>query len=257
MVCTFCGAPSSEGAMVCNACSAKVTSEIYLRDWAVDPRSDLRSLGMRSACLRIGPSSQGEVLLGKGPDPYLLVQRTAHAEDRSHLPAIIDMYLSGMGMGLHLMGDEQLPERPVLKELLSLPEMIDLEGEKWGRVLLRLGNVLAIGARDVSRLPLGDEGRKEAFVQRASQALSLYQRAGKVAELEPMARANIAMLRHFGGGHEAALEELRTLVPSSDGIRLQLARTLMDLGLEDEATDVVAQTADMEASIIRLRRGCQ
>ena len=78
-----------------------------------------------------------------------------------------------------------------------------------------------------------------------------------MAELEPMARANIAMLRHFGGGHEAALEELRTLASSSDGIRLQLARTLMDLGLEDEATDVVAQTADMEASIIRLRRGCQ
>ncbi|MCX6651227.1 MAG: tetratricopeptide repeat protein [Methanomassiliicoccales archaeon] len=257
MVCTFCGAPSLEGAMVCAACSKRVKEEIYLRDWAMDPRSDLRSLGTRSACLRVGPSSQGEVLLGKGTDPYLLVQRTMQAEDRSHLPTVVDQYLSGMGLGLHLMGDEQLPERPVTKELVSLPQSADFEGERWGRALLRLGNILAISARDVSRLPLGDLGRKEAFAQKAAEALDLYQRAGKVPEVEPIARANIAMLRHWGGEHEAALDELRAVVPASDGARLQLARVLLDLGREDEAADIVAQTDDLEGSIVRLRRGCQ
>lgn len=257
MVCTFCGAPSLEGAMVCAACLERVRGEVYLRELAVDPRSDLRSLGSRSACLRIGPSSQGEVLLGKGPDPYLLVQRTVQAEDRSHLPAVLDQYLSGMGLGLHLMGDEQLPERPAIRELVSLSGKAEFEGERWGRALVRIGNILAISTRDVSRLPLGDEGRKEAFVQRASEALDLYKRAGKVPELQPITRANIAMLRHWGGEHEAALDELRAMAPISDGIRLQLARVLLDLGREDEAAEVVAQTADLEGTIIRLRRGCQ
>ncbi|HSA35518.1 MAG TPA: hypothetical protein P5202_03030, partial [Methanomassiliicoccales archaeon] len=65
----------------------------------MDPRSDMRSLGIRSACLRIGPSSQGEVLLRKGSDPHLLVERTLNAEDRSHLPTVLDHYLAGMGVG--------------------------------------------------------------------------------------------------------------------------------------------------------------
>jgi hypothetical protein len=257
MVCTFCGAPSSERAMVCAACLERVHGELYLREWTVDPRSDQRSLGSRSACLRVGPSSQGEVLLGKGSDPYLLVERTLQAEDRSHLPTVLDQYLGGMGVGLHLMGDEKLPPRPILKKLVSIPEGMEYEGDRWGRALLRIGNLLAISARDVSRLPLGDEGRKEAFRERASKAMDLYQRAGKVPELGAISRANLAMLRHWSGEHEAAIEEMRAVGTSSDEARMQLAKVLWDMGREDEAADVVSQTTDIEGSIVRLRGGCQ
>jgi len=254
MVCTFCGTASSEGALICSACVERVREDLFLRDWSVDPRSDLRSLGIRSACLRVGPSSQGEVLLRKGSDPYLLVERTLQAEDRSHLPTVLDHYLAGMGVGLHLMGDEQVPLRPKIKELLDIPDRMDYQGERWGRALLRLGNLLALSARDMSRLPLGDEVRKEMFRERAAQALSLYLRASVVPELEPISRANTAMLRIWGGDREA-LEELKAAAVD-DGGRMQLAKVYWDMGREDDAAEVVASTEDLQESVLRLRRGC-
>ncbi|MHC1679859.1 MAG: hypothetical protein AB9860_01230 [Methanomassiliicoccales archaeon] len=254
MVCTFCGAASNEGAMVCSACVEMVREELFLRDWSVDPRSDLRSLGIRSACMRIGPSSQGEVLLRKGSDPYLLVERTMQAEDRSHLPTVIDHYLAGMGVGLHLMGDEQLPMRPQVKELLSIPDRMDFQGERWGRALLRLGNLLALSARDMSRLPLGDDVRNEIFRDRAARALALYDRAAAVPELAPISRTNTAVLRFWGGDSEA-LEELRSSA-TDDASRMQLAKVYWDMGREDEAAETVAMTEDLQESVLRLRRGC-
>jgi hypothetical protein len=179
------------------------------------------------------------------------------AEDRSHLPTVLDQYLAGMGVELHLMGDEHLPVRPVLKELTSIPDDMDFQGEKWGRVLLRLGNLLAISAKDVSRLPLGDDGRKEAFVERASRARELYERAAAVPELVPISQANLAMLRHWGGEHQAAIESLKAVANTSDGAKIQLAKVYWDLGREDEAAEVVSATADIESTILRLRRGCQ
>lgn len=255
MVCTFCGAASNEGAMVCSACVKMVREELFLRDWSVDPRSDLRSLGIRSACMRIGPSSQGEVLLRKGSDPYLLVERTLQAEDRSHLPTVLDHYLAGMGIGLHLMGDEQLPIRPQVKELLNIPDHADYQGERWGRALLRLGNLLALSARDISRLPLGDDVRKEIFRDRAAQAFALYQRAAAMPELEPISRTNTAVLRIWGGDGEA-LEDLKAAAVD-DGGRMQLAKVYWDMGREDDAAEVVAMTEDLQESVLRLRRGCQ
>lgn len=257
MVCTFCGAPTSEGAMVCSVCLERVQGEVYLREWAVDPRSDLRSLGSRSACLRVGPSSQGEVLLAKGSDPYLLVERTVHAEDRSHLPTVLDQYLAGMGVELHLMGDERLPLRPALKEIVSIPDSLDFQGERWGRALVRIGNLFAIGARDISRLPLGDDGRREAFKERASRAKALFDRAALIPETAHVSKANMAMLRHWGGEHEAAIEELKALANTSEGARMQLAKLYWDLGREDEAADAVSGASDIESAILRLRRGCQ
>ena len=254
MVCTFCGAASIEGAMVCSACVEMIREELFLRDWSVDSRSDLRSLGIRSACLRVGPSSQGEVLLRKGSDPYLLVERTLQAEDRSHLPTVLDHYLAGMGVGLHLMGDEQLPVRPKVKELLSIPDQMDYQGERWGRALLRLGNLLALSARDLSRLPLGDDLRRGLFADRASRALALYRRAAAVPELAPISNANAAVLRIWGGDIEA-LEELRTMAVD-DGTRMQLAKVYWDMGKEDEAAEAVAMTEDLQESVLRLRRGC-
>jgi len=254
MVCTFCGAASTEGAMVCSACYEKVREEFFLRDWSVDPRSDLRSLGIRSACLRVGPSSQGEVLLRKGSDPYLLVERTLQAEDRSHLPTVLDHYLAGMGVGLHLMGDEQLPVRPKVRELLTIPDTMEYQGERWGRALLRLGNLLALSARDLSRLPLGDDLRRGLFADRASRALALYRRAAAVPELAPISNANAAVLRIWGGDIEA-LEELRTMAVD-DGTRMQLAKVYWDMGKEDEAAEAVAMTEDLQESVLRLRRGC-
>jgi len=254
MVCTFCGAASIEGAMVCSACIEMVKEELFLRDWSVDPRSDLRSLGIRSACMRIGPSSQGEVLLRKGSDPYLLVERTLQAEDRSHLPTVLDHYLAGMGVGLHLMGDEQLPMRPQVKELLSIPDRMDYQGERWGRALLRLGNLLALSARDLSRLPLGDEVRSEIFRDRAARALALYLRAAAVPELAPISRSNTAVLRTWGGDKEG-LDELK-LAAVDDESRMQLAKVYWDMGREDEAAETVAMTDDLQESILRLRRGC-
>jgi hypothetical protein len=257
MVCTFCGAPSDEGAMICSACLKRLHGVLYLREWAIDPRSDLRSLGMRSACLRVGPSSQGEVLLEKGTDPYLLLQRTLKAEDRSHLPTVLDHCLAGTGLDLYVIGDEQMPLRPSLKDLLTMAEGTDREGERWGRALLRLGNLMAISARDISRLPLGEGVRKAAFVERASRALDLYRRAARIPELEPMARANQAMLRHWGGDDQGAVEELRSLSSSSDGARLQLAKVLWEMGRQEETAEVVAQCADPEGSLLRIKRGCQ
>ncbi len=254
MVCTFCGAASTEGAMVCSACYEKVRDEFFLRDWSVDPRSDLRSLGIRSACLRVGPSSQGEVLLRKGSDPYLLVERTLQAEDRSHLPTVLDHYLAGMGVGLHLMGDEQLPVRPKVRELLTIPDTLEYQGERWGRALLRLGNLLALSARDMSRLPLGEDLRKEIFIDRASRALALYRRAAAVPELAPISTANTALLRLWGGDTEA-LQDLRAAAVDDD-TRMQLAKAYWDLGKEDEAAETVAMTEDLQESVLRLRRGC-
>jgi len=242
--------------MICSACFEKVRGELFLRDRSADPRSDRRSLGSRSACLRLGPSPQGEVLLRKGSDPYLLVERTLRSEDRSHLPTVLDQYLAGMGIGLHLMGDERLPLRPKVRDLLDIPEGMDLEGDRWGRALLRLGNVLALSARDMSRLPLGDELRAEAFRERAARALALYRRASAVPELESMAKANTAVLRYWGGDREAALEGLKALAVD-DGIRLQLAKVHWDSGREDEAAEAVATTDDVQGSVLRLRRGCQ
>jgi len=257
MVCTFCGAPSLEGAMVCAACLEKVQGELYLREWAVDPRSDNRSFGSRSACLRIGPSSKGEVQLGKGSDPYLLVQRTLQVEDRSHLPTVLDQYLSGLGAGLCLMGDEQIPPRSMLGELVAIPEKMDYPGERWGMVLIRLGNLLAISARDISRLPLGENARKEAFRERAGKAADLYRRAGQIAELEGTARGNLAMLRHWAGDHQAAEDELKVLSPSSDNAKLQLAKVLWDMGREEEAVEFTSQTLDPDGAAVRIRRGCE
>jgi len=257
MVCTFCGAPSLEGAMVCAACLEKVYGEFYIREWAMDPRSDLRSLGSRSACLRIGPSSQGEVLLSKGSDPYLLMEKTLQAEDRSHLPTVLDQYLSGLGVDLCLMGDEQIPDRPMLKELVTLPESMDYPGERWAKVLIRIGNLMAISARDISRLPLGEDARREAFRERAGKAADLYRRAGRIAELEGTARGNLAMLRHWAGNHQAAMEELRSVSASSDDAKLQLAKVLWDLGREEEAVVIISQSPDPEGATIRIRRGCQ
>jgi hypothetical protein len=246
-----------EGAMVCSGCLGKIEGEIFLKNWAIDPRSDQRSLGCRSACLRTRPTSKGEVVVSKGSDTYLLLQRTLQAEDRSHLPTVLDQYLDGLGLGLFLMGDEMLPTRPVLKDLMSIPDQVDYQGEKWGRALLRLGNLMALSARDTSNLPLGDEGRKQAFAQRAAVAMGLYQRAEAIKETEAIAKGNLAMLRNWGGEREVALQELKVLASTSEGAALQLAKAYHDLGMEDEAAEAVIGTIDIEAAILRLRRGYQ
>jgi hypothetical protein len=195
------------------------------------------------------------VLLRKGSDPYLLVERTLQSEDRSHLPTVLDQYLVGMGMGLHLMGDEQMPLRPKVKELLDIPDRMDFQGERWGRALLRLGNLLALSARDISRLPLGDDVRREMFQERAARALSFYRRAAAMPELEPISRANTAVLRFWGGDRESAMEDLKAAA-GDDGGRLQLAKIYWDMGREDDAAETVAMTDDPQKSIMRLRRGC-
>lgn len=243
--------------MVCSGCLERLEGEIFLREWSMDPRSDQRSLGCRSACLRTRPTSKGEVLIGKGSDSYLLLQRTLEAEDRSHLPTVLDHYLDGLGLGLFLMGDEVLPARPVLKDLMHIPDHVDYQGERWGRALLRLGNLMSLSARDVSRLPLGDEGRKQAFASRAAVAYDLYKRAEAIKETEGMAKGDLAMLRLWGGEREAALQELKALAPTSEGAALQLAKAYHDLGMEDEAAEALVGTDDIEAAILRLRRGFQ
>ena len=147
-----------------------------------------------------------------------------------------------------------MPARPKVKELLSVPEQMDFQGERWGRALLRLGNLLALSARDISRLPLGDELRTELFRERAARALALYRRAAAVPEMASISQANIAMLRIWGGDTEA-LEDLRAAAVD-DGSRLQLAKAYWDMGREDEAAEAVAMTDDLQESILRLRRGC-
>jgi hypothetical protein len=144
--------------------------------------------------------------------------------------------------------------RPQVKELLSIPDRMDYQGERWGRALLRLGNLLALSARDTSRLPLGDDARKEIFRDRAARALALYRRAAAVPELASISRTNTAVLRIWGGDGEA-LEELRSAAVD-DGGRMQLAKVYWDLGREDEAAETVASTEDLQESVLRLRRGC-
>lgn len=194
MVCLVCGNRTSAGASLCSRCFKRVEDPLGTLGLAIDPMADMRFHANDSVVLRIGPSFVGEVRLSKGLDPSVTFDRMINGPDRSHIPSFIDQYLSDLGIGLELNGNEMVPSRPLLASIIRSSVALDFESDTWGKACLRMGNIIALAVRRWAVLPLEPSDSAQLISGLRENAIILYSNAMKHAVLESIAKRNVETL---------------------------------------------------------------
>jgi len=213
---------------------------------ALDPMADQRMLAHGSVILMLGPAFMGETRATKALDPALTFDRMITAEDRSHVPSFIDLYISNLGIDIVLTGDEMVPRREVLAKMVRDAAATDLADERWARPCARLGNYVALAIRAAAKLPVEPSDSAQMINDLTSMAEKFYARALKDPALETTVKANMALMQHWKGLSEGALAILARL---SEGdpieeekaeIETKRAQVLIDIGRTEEASAILS-----------------
>ncbi|OPY34512.1 MAG: hypothetical protein A4E32_00241 [Methanomassiliicoccales archaeon PtaU1.Bin124] len=194
MACLVCGNRTSAGASLCSRCFKRIEDPVQNLDLAADPMADIRFTAKNSAILRIGPSFVGEVHLDKGMDHSLTFDRMVGGADRSHIPSFIDKYFSDLGVGLVLTGEERVPSRKLIGDIITAAEGMELEGAYWGKACLRMGNIISLAVRKAALLPLEPSDSFALVDGLRRRAKAMYDRALKYPDLTEIAERNMAKM---------------------------------------------------------------
>jgi hypothetical protein len=161
---------------------------------AIDPMADLRFTTTNSIALRIGPSFVGEIHLGKSVDPSLTFERMINSEEKSHIPSFIDKYLGDLGVGLELTGEEMVPSRKFIADMIKASDALDFEIDTWGKACLRMANIVALAVRNVADLPLEPADSFSLLEDLQVRASGLYSKAKRFPQLESIAQKNLGKM---------------------------------------------------------------
>jgi hypothetical protein len=175
--------------------------------------------------------------------------------------SFVDEYLAGIGVGLHLFGDELLPRRPFIWQLIKQAEGVEIANEAWASASLRMANVHILLVRTVSWLAV-DESWQTSFLKvHTGLALSLCERSKEYPKLHRIASSNLQLMNAFLGNQEEAIEELVKLEAGEDedsyNITKKKAMLLVQVGKFDLAGEalqrVPASFIDMRAKRLKAR----
>lgn len=245
MGCVVCGAETKGAALLCGKCFEKIDDPLPLMPTALDPKSDQRLFQISSVSLRIGPVSPADVSHSKGLEPALRLREILSSEDKSGMPQFVNSYLAGLGVRLHLRGDERLPRRGMIWNILQNAKDMDFKTEQWAAASIRMGNIFTLLVREISRLPI-EASAVLPFVQRKSDlARQLYARSMPYCSLNAAASANEALLDHWTGNSEKALSTVEGLIISEEleSVRTHLlivkATILVETGMRPQAVQVL------------------
>jgi hypothetical protein len=197
--------------------------------------------------MRIGPFSDSDVAFGKGLETITRFRELSMADNKDQLPILIDRYLSMLGIDLRLNGDERLPRRAFLRQIVDVTSDLTFSGESWARASIRLGNIEAITAREVMNLPIEPSASIPFAKSMAESAMKRYGHGAPYPGLKKITEVNKAVILHFIGSSDEAIKRLDQLLDSEDfveeknNILIWKASIFLDLGRHAEATKVMGE----------------
>ena len=261
MACVACGAETRPGVLMCSRCLGSLEDPLSLVPRMQDPTADSRLFHRGSLIIRIGPVAGEDVELGRGVEPALRLRSLLEKKDEIALGAFVDKYLAGAGVGLHLWGDERLPKRSLVWNVVSSIKGGEGNGQAWGRASLRIGNVHSLIVKNAAPLPVDGQWLSNFLIYHTREAEKAYVRGRQVTELSSIADSDLAMLRLFSGKGEEALGLLEPLSDASDPMNMPFiikrAVVLDILGRKDgalaELAKVPTERMDRRALALKLR----
>ncbi len=132
--------------------------------------------------------------------------------DQSRTPSYIDMYLDGMGVTLHLTGFERIPKRELISSIIWNSESLEYDTEFWARACLRIGNLYALSASRARHLTVDPTDLHGLMEKHASLARKFYSRSRNSPSLDRISRGNSALLDHWMGESDMAIDRLEGLL---------------------------------------------
>ena len=211
----------------------------------MDPNADQRLVPLRSAAMMIGPLVSPELKFSKGTEPALTFRTMLTDQDRSRIPSYVDMYLDGVGVPLHLTGFERIPKRDLISSIIWNCETLEFDTEFWAKACLRIGNLYSLSASRIRYLAVDPKDLNELMQKHAGLARKFYSRSARFPNLDVIAKANSALLTHWMGESEKAIDILENLLqnqitPENAPFVVQGAIVLLESGHMDNGRDALS-----------------
>jgi len=243
VACVSCGSETRPGVLVCRKCLGNIGDPLALLDRAQDPSADARVSEFGSATIRIGPVVGPDLSFGPSVPPALRLRALLERKDKGALPCFLDEYLAGVGVELHLWGDERLPSRLLIWNILRDCSDLKLEGEQWARAAVRIGNIHALLVLGTIDLPLDDSWLAIFIKEHAVKATALYAQGAQASALVTIAESNRTLLMAQMGEAEKGLALLDSLLERKAGeeaqLQLKKSAVLMALDRKEEAIGIL------------------
>ena len=113
---------------------------------------------------------------------------------------------------MHLTGFERIPKRELISSIVWNCEPLEFETEFWASACLRIGNLYSLSASRTRYLTVDPRDLKGLMEKHAALARKFYSRSAKFPKLDIIAKANSAMLDHWMGESDKAIETLERLL---------------------------------------------
>ena len=198
---------------------------------------------MQSVSMRVFPTNGPALGYSASLDAPLRLPALMEHENVSAFPSFVDEYLAGIGVSMHLFGDELLPRRPFVWELIKQAEGVEIASEVWARASLRMANVHILLVRAASRLAVDESWLTSFLKKHTGSALSLSGRSKDYPKLNRIAASNLQMMNAFLGNVEEAIAELEKLETEADDdtypIAIKKAMLLMQVGKSELAKEAL------------------
>ena len=261
MACTACGKETKAGVLLCAGCLSGLSDPLDLLFRLIDPTADARLLKIQSVSMRVFPTNGPALGYSASLDAPLRLPALVEHENVAAFPSFVDEYLAGIGIGVHLFGDELLPRRPFVWELIKQAEDVEIASEVWARASLRIANVHILLVRAASRLAVDESWLTPFLKKHTGSALSLSSRSKDYPKLNRVAASNLQMMNAFLGNAEEAIAELTKLEAEADDdpyqITIKKAMLLMHAGKDklakEELQKIPASFNDLRARRLRAR----
>jgi hypothetical protein len=247
--------------LLCAGCLSGLTDPLDLLPRLIDPTADARLLKMQSVSMRVFPTNGPALGYSASLDAPLRFPALMEHENVAAFPSFVDEYLAGIGIGAHLFGDELLPRRPFVWELIRQAEDVEVASEVWVRASLRMANIHILLVRAASKLAIDETWLTPFLKKHTGSALALSGRAKDFPKLNRVAASNLQMMNAYLGNAEEAIAELTKLETEVDDdpyqITIKKAMLLMLAGKNELAKEALqkipASFNDLRARRLRAR----
>jgi hypothetical protein len=249
MGCVVCGSSTKSGSLLCSKCFGRLGEPVSLVPRLMDPNADQRLVSSRSAAMMIGPLVSPEVKFSKGTEPALTFRTMLTDQDKSRIPSYVDMYLDGVGVPLHLTGFERIPKRELISSIIWNCETLEFDTEFWAKACLRIGNLYALSTSRTRYLAVDQKELQGLLHKHTELARKFYSHSSRFPKLDRVAQGNSALLGHWVGESERAIDILEDLIANqitSESVPfvVQGAIVLLETGQMERAKDALSTIPD-------------
>jgi hypothetical protein len=243
---------------LCGKCFGRLGEPVSLVPRLMDPNADQRIVPNRSAAMMIGPLVSPEVRFAKGTEPALTFRTMLTDQDTSRIPSYVDMYLDGVGVPLHLTGFERIPKRELISSIIWNCETLEYDTEFWAKACLRIGNLYSLSVSRARYLAVDNRDLQGLVQKHAGLARKFYSRSARFPKLDLIARGNSALLGHWLGESEKAIDILEEMIANqitseSAPFVVQGAIVLLETGQMERAKEALSMIPDKLRSPLAIR----